>query len=266
MSACFIGFPAASPCFFLLSQKSAKIVSLVPRLPIGGRLRREAVVRGASCFLSESFQSSGATCSPFPCFPLRESLLRCCQASAASRVARSAERGQQKLSAYFIGIPLPEKKFSELHFFRQKWESFPYVKASPCFFLLSQKSVKIVSLFHRLPLGGRLRREAVVRGASYFYPNLFNQVAQLVRPSLAFPVGLNPAELPFNAIPASRVARSAERGLFKTSPYVAASPCLKKIQRTSFFSAKMGILSLRQGFPLLLFAIAKISKNCQPIS
>ena len=28
------------------------------------------------------------------------------------------------------GFPLPEKKFSELHFFRQKWESFPYVKAS----------------------------------------------------------------------------------------------------------------------------------------
>ncbi len=87
-------YVAASPCFFLLSQKSAKIVSLVPRLPLacikfclqnflrqklsaatrlppGGRLRREAVVRGASCFLSGSFQSSGATCSPFLCFPRR---------------------------------------------------------------------------------------------------------------------------------------------------------------------------------------------------
>ena len=78
-------------------------------------------MRGASCFLSESLQSSGATCSPFPCFPLRESLLRCCQASAASRVARSAERGLFKTS--------------------------PYVAASPCFFLLSQKSAKIVSRY-----------------------------------------------------------------------------------------------------------------------
>ena len=41
-------------------------MSAATRLPPGGRLRREAVVRGASCFLSESFQSSGATCSPFP--------------------------------------------------------------------------------------------------------------------------------------------------------------------------------------------------------
>ena len=123
--------------------------ALFQGFPSGGRWTKQSFgrMRGASCFLSESLQSSGATCSPFPCFPLRESLLRCCQASAASRVARSAERG-----------------------------------------------------------------------------------------------------------------------LFKTSPYVAASPCLKKIQRTSFFSAKMGILSLRQGFPLLLFAIAKISKNCQPCS
>ena len=38
---------------------------------------------------------------------------------------------RQKLSALFQAFPLPEKKFSELHFFRQKWEAFPYVKASP---------------------------------------------------------------------------------------------------------------------------------------
>ena len=106
-------------------------MSAATRLPLGGRLRREAVVRGASCFLSESFQSSGATCSPFPCFPLRESLLRCCQASAASRVARSAERGLFKISPYVAPSPCL-KKFSKLHF-----------------------SAKIVRL-QSLPLGGKV--------------------------------------------------------------------------------------------------------------
>ena len=69
-------YVAASPC---LKKNSANFIFfgkngnpfLTSRLPPGGRLRREAVVRGASCFLSGSFQSSGATCSPFPCFPLR---------------------------------------------------------------------------------------------------------------------------------------------------------------------------------------------------
>ena len=51
------------------------------------------------------------------------------------------------------GFPLPEKKFSKLHFFRQKCEAFPYVKASPCFFLLSQKSAKIVSRYAASPRG-----------------------------------------------------------------------------------------------------------------
>ena len=81
-------YVAASPCLFLLSQKSAKIVSLVPRLPLGGRLRREAVVRGATCFLSELFQSRVATCSSAPRFPLWEPLSNCrFKAISASKVA-----------------------------------------------------------------------------------------------------------------------------------------------------------------------------------
>ena len=87
--------------------------------------------------------------------------------SPSGRVARSAERGHDRtrplqsaiadsfpsVACLFHGFPLPEKKFSELHFFRQKWESFPYVKASPCFFLLSQKSAKIVSRYAASPRG-----------------------------------------------------------------------------------------------------------------
>ena len=135
-------------------------------------------------------------CRHYPCFPLWESLLRCCQASAASRVARSAERGLFKTS--------------------------PYVAASPCLhkiLLTKFSSAKIVSLFHRLPLGGRLRREAVVRGATCFLSESFQssgatcspfpllsplgKVAAkppievclkfrlMLRPSLSFPFGLN---------------------------------------------------------------------------
>ncbi|MFR2944795.1 MAG: hypothetical protein ACLTKZ_06275, partial [Lachnospiraceae bacterium] len=39
------------------------------------------------------------------------------------------------------------------NFLRQKCEAFPYVKASPCFFLLSQKSAKIVSRYAASPRG-----------------------------------------------------------------------------------------------------------------
>jgi|GEM_PF-6845909 len=94
-----------SPCFFLLSQKSAKIVSLFHRLPLGGRLRREAVVRGATCFLSELFQSSGTTCSPSPCFPLREPLSNCrFKAISASRVASDSE--PREVSPFLKQSPL----------------------------------------------------------------------------------------------------------------------------------------------------------------
>ena len=105
------------------------------------------------------------------------------KASAASRVARSAERGLFKTS--------------------------PYVAASPCFFLLSQKSAKIVAAT-RLPPGGRLRREAVVRGASCFLSESFQSSGATCSP-FPFPIGLNLAELPFNAIPARKEASVAEQ-------------------------------------------------------
>ena len=155
----------------------------------------------------------------------------------------AADRGLFKISPYVAVSPCL-KKFSKLHF-----------------------SAKIVRL-QSLPLGGKVDKAKLWtnEGRNLFSIRIFSiKWRNLLRPSFAFSFGLNLAELPFNAIPASRVARSAEIGLFKISPYVTASPCLKKIQRTSFFSAKMGSLSLRQGFPLLLFAIAKISKNCQPL-
>ena len=80
---------------------------------------------GFACFVTDcrlSFVFLGFAFDITPCFPL------------SGKVARSADRGLFKI--------------------------LPYVKPSPCFFLLSQKSAKIVSLFHRLPLGG----EAPPRG------------------------------------------------------------------------------------------------------
>ena len=98
------------PCLhkiLLTKFSSAKMLSLFQRLPLGGKLRREAVVRGANCFLSKSFQSSGATCSPFPCFPLRGEW-------------RVAPR-EDKLKSKTFYMPSPcLKKFSKLHFLRQK--------------------------------------------------------------------------------------------------------------------------------------------------
>ncbi len=63
-----------------------------------------------------------------PRFPLREPLSNCrFKAISASKVARSADRGLFKI--------------------------LPYVKPSPCFFLLSQKSAKIVSRYAASPWG-----------------------------------------------------------------------------------------------------------------
>ena len=52
-----------------------------------------------------------------------------------------------------LRLPLASIKFCLQNFFRQKWESFPYVKASPCFFLLSQKTAKLVSRYAASPRG-----------------------------------------------------------------------------------------------------------------
>ena len=51
---------------FCLQNFLRQKLSAATRLPLGGRLRREAVVRGATCFLSELFQSRVATCSSAP--------------------------------------------------------------------------------------------------------------------------------------------------------------------------------------------------------
>ncbi len=88
--------PLASFCY----RKNQQKLSAATRLPLGGRLRREAVVRGATCFLSELFQSKVATCSSASRssasrFPLWEPLSNCrFKAISASKVARSADRGQ----------------------------------------------------------------------------------------------------------------------------------------------------------------------------
>ena len=67
--------------------KTSKIVCLVPRLPLGGRLRREAVVRGTRFFERLSFTL----------FFLSQK--------------------RQKLSALFQGFPLPEKNSANFIFF-----------------------------------------------------------------------------------------------------------------------------------------------------
>ena len=87
--------------------------------------------------------------------------------SPSGRVARSAERGhdrtrplQSAIADSFPSVacrcsrlPLACIKFCLQNFLRQKCEAFPYVKASPCFFLLSQKSAKIVSRYAASPRG-----------------------------------------------------------------------------------------------------------------
>ena len=167
-------YVAASPCFFLLSQKSAKIVSLVPRLPLGGRLRREAVVRGASCFLSESFQSSGATCSSFPLL------------SPLGKVAAKPPIEVCLKLRLMLRLPLASIKFCLQNFLRQK-----------------------LSAATRLPPGGKLSVKQTDEGRNLFSIRIFSIKW---RNLFAFPL-LSPsgplAELPFNAIPASMASSAA---------------------------------------------------------
>ena len=105
--------------------------------------------KGAVSFaLQKNFQSRGQLHFRFKSFRTNQSR----PSFASLSLATFPPRGRLNFRL-FHGFPLPEKKFSELHFFRQKWESFPYVKASPCFFLLSQKSAKIVSRYAASPRG-----------------------------------------------------------------------------------------------------------------
>ena len=110
---------------------------------------------------------------------------------------------------------------------KQKWESFPYVKVS-----------------HRGEApprgGGEGRILFSIRIFSIKWRNLF--ALPLLSPS-----GLTLPNCRFKAISASRVARSAERGLFKISPYVAASPCLKKFSKLHFSAKIVRLQSLPLG-------------------
>ena len=70
--------------------------------------------------------------------------------SPSGRVARSAERGQIKI--------------------------LPYIEASPCLIVLAHNEAKMVSLFHRLPLGGRLcRGSGGGEGRSPFLIEIFHR-------------------------------------------------------------------------------------------
>ena len=93
--------PLASFCY----RKNQQKLSAATRLPLGGRLRREAVVRGATCFLSGSFQSRVATCSSASCFPLWEPLSNCrFKAISASKVASDSE--PREVSPFLRQSPL----------------------------------------------------------------------------------------------------------------------------------------------------------------
>ena len=88
-----------------------------------------------------------------------------------------------------------------------------------------------LSLRQAFPLGGRWTKQSFgrMRGATCFLPELFQSRVATCSSASRFPLREPLSNCRFKAIPASKVARSADRGLFKISPYVAASPCLHKI-------------------------------------
>ena len=144
MLSLFQRLPLASFCY----RKNQQKLSAATRLPLGGRLRRKAVVRGSFICLAKNFQTKGQ-------FHFRLKSFRANQSRpsfASLSLGTFPPRGRLNFCRSSC-FPLPEKKFSKLHFFRQKCEAFPYVKASPCFFLLSQKSAKIVSRYAASPRG-----------------------------------------------------------------------------------------------------------------
>ena len=118
--------------------------------------------------------------------------------SPSGKVARSADRGLFKISPYVAASPCLHK-------------ILPYVKPSPCFFLLSQKSAKIVSLFHRLPLEGKVDKAKLWTNEGR---NLFSIRIISIKWHNLFALLL--------LSPANKAARSADRGqpLSQTKPLI----------------------------------------------
>ena len=105
-------------------------------------------------YLIQSLPLGGASpvslCRHYPCFPLRESLLRCCQASAASRVARSAERGQSEILPLIPPSP---------------WAGFACL-ITDC---LLSFTFPVFAFDIGFPLGGSLRNKAVKKSFLFLF-------------------------------------------------------------------------------------------------
>ena len=124
-------------------QKAALYSTRVSRLPLGGKLLAKQGGEGQPNNIQVFFSKSRFTSNRFPGFPVGEAVGFC-------RLKRSLHV-----------FPLPEKKFSKLHFFRQKCEALPCVKASPWGAFLAELPFKAASAACSL-------RSKVVRGAAHF--------------------------------------------------------------------------------------------------
>ena len=138
----------ASPCLIVLAHNEAKIVCLVPRLPLGGKLSLKATDEGQLHF---RFKILNYSAIPFSIFPLafpfsffllrekkrkslrqRESLPNCrSKAIPASRVARSAERGLPKF---------PSVLFSSIRYLRRRTLMLPDMLRKQLSFLRRQRA------------------------------------------------------------------------------------------------------------------------------
>ena len=136
-------YVTASPCLkknsanFIFFGKNVK-PCLTSRLPLGGKVDKaklwtnEGQPNNNQAF---SRQKVALYSTRVPGFPVGEAVGFC-------RLKRSLPV-----------FPLPEKKFSKLHFFRQKCEALPCVKPSPCLIVLAHNKAKIVSRFAASPRG-----------------------------------------------------------------------------------------------------------------
>ena len=134
---------------------------------------RSKVVRGNRTTFRHFFQKAALYSTRIPGFPVGEAVGFC-------RLKRSLHV-----------FPLPEKKFSKLHFFRQKCEALPCVKASPWGAFLAELPFKAASAACSL-------QSKVVRGCS-----IFQRGCSIFHRLLAFPF-VNPCRI------AVRQSRQAE--------------------------------------------------------
>ena len=129
---------------------------------MGGSCRWKRLMRGSS-------QPNGSPVPPYGgggevCF-----FIHYRQNFAHAQFCHFPRQGKAIILPYFRGFPLPEKKFSKLHFFRQKCSAS--FKPSPCLLkilLTKFSSAKMLSLFQRLPLGGKLRLKVGGEGRNLF--------------------------------------------------------------------------------------------------